>query len=67
MPDDTGRFVGRYLQSLAALVVLGMVVSMFRGSLRIDLAFVTALVPLVPLLNRPARERIWCRVARETA
>lgn len=40
MPDDTGRFVGRYLQALAALAVLGMIVAMFRGALRIDLSFI---------------------------
>lgn len=44
MPDDTGRFVGRYLQALAVVALLGGVL------------VVTALVPLVLLLSRRARE-----------
>lgn len=58
MPDDIGRFVGRYLQALAALAVLGMIVSMFRGTLRIDLSFVllfwagSALIRHSPLARR---------------
>lgn len=40
MPGDIGRFVGRYLQVLAALTVLGMVISLFGGTVSIDVTFI---------------------------
>jgi hypothetical protein len=40
MIDDIGRFVGRYLQILAGLAVIGMVASLFRGSAHIDPSFI---------------------------
>ena len=40
MPDDIGRFTGRYLQFLAVLAVAGMILSMFRGTATVDLSFI---------------------------
>lgn len=58
MLDDAGRFDGRYLQALAAIMVLGMVVAIFRGTVLIDLSFVllfwagSALIRHSPLARR---------------
>src|SRR4051812_14341140 len=56
---DTGRFVARYLQVLAWLSVVSMLVSLLRGSLHINLSPVFLFWAAAGLKKHSPRARLW--------